>query len=380
MSRIAIFIFFGLHILPATIAYLIFPSINLFSGYMYIWILFSSFCLGVIISKYKFSSFTPEAILKKKENRNKTNSLICILISIIFLSRFNEILELIYAILNGNIVELAVSNAIERYTAPYNVSYSNFYRIGTAFLFTFSFVLGAFYKNNWVNNLYLLILSFFIFFELAWTLGRQGAFFSIIAFIVSFIVQNRALIVNINLLRMLKYSFIFVFVLVSIWGIVQFGRVSESQNNPIVIVFERFSRYTVTPYAVFMNWANEWDQSLHYGSKTFAGLADFLGIEVVQGFYPRYYVDNLNFSNIFTIYRSLLQDFGILVSSIIFVIFGYIINAYQFLKDNFFTDIVAKIALMLIFFPLNSMLYSSTLFVGFILSSLLIISLNNNNI
>ena len=371
MLRITVFIFFMIHVVPATLAYFLFPSINFFSGYFFILILFCSFVLGIFISKYVQSNLKKELYRLNIISKRKHMAII-LLIVIIFLSRNDQIIQMLTALFQGNLIELALENAIERYLTPYAVNYSTFYRVGTAMLFCLSYVLGALYKNSYNDNLYLIILVFFIFFELAWTLGRQGAFFSIICFVIGYIVNNRSSISQISFYNLFKYSGIFVSTLIIIWGTVQFGRVTESATNPLAIVIERFSRYTIIPFAVFMSWCNEWDQSLHYGAKTFASIYELFGLDVIQGFYSRYYIDNTSYSNIFTIYRGLLQDFGIALSSIIFIFFGYKVCLYEIQKTRLLDDMLIKIILMLIFFPLTSMMYSTSILVGLVCSSLVI--------
>ena len=371
MHRIAIFLLIAFHLFPATFAYFKYPYLNFFSGYVFIWAIFLSFLIGISIAIYSSSSLIKDYTIVPKDFYSLRKDLIIItFLMIIFLSRYSEIYLLFNAILSGNFLETIVVNAIERYTTPYATSYSLFYRIGTAFLFASSFLIGSFYKVKLKENIFLLVLIFFIFFELSWTLGRQGAFFSIISFIIGLIVAHKNNLAQINFFRVMIFTSSAAVLLIGLWAIVQLGRVSESQINPLAIVLDRFSRYTFTPYAVFMSWFNEWDETLYYGAKTFASIFELFGVEVTQGFYLRYYIDNSNFTNIFTIYRGLIQDFGMIGSSLLFIFFGYFTYVSENKKLSFFEDIILKSIFLLLMFPLTSPLYSTSLFLGLTLSSL----------
>lgn len=352
------------HIVPFTLISLFFPKSEYLPGLIFVYIGYAFFILGLHIN-FKDSQYP------KKETLNNFFSISALfaILFLIFLFRYQEIIDLLQALFTGGIIEYGVNNALERYYG--SVDQSIFYRTSVGLVFCYSFLIGYFYQNRAIYIFFIFFFIFLIMFELFISLGRQSAFFMIISFFAARILSIKNGFKEIGISRILLFLVAFLLLLVLLWGVVQFFRGSSSDyalENTIL----RFFEYTLLPYQVFLSSFNDINEPLAMGCYTFMTIC-----EVSFGFepniiYDRYYIDNDNYTNLYTIWLFFYVDFGVIGTCILLFIIGISLNLYAKKNYSLISELTSKALLCLIIFPYYSMLYSTTLVFGLILSSVII--------
>jgi oligosaccharide repeat unit polymerase len=104
----------------------------------------------------------------------------------------------------------------------------------------------------------------------------------------------------------------------------------------------------------FRNYGYGWNELL-WGQMTFAGVWDVLGVDRVQGMYDNFIIiDPIkgNSTNIYTIYRFFIDDFGLFGSILVFLLIGLIVGyAYKQVLNG-----------RILFMPILMLFYAQTLF------------------
>ena len=87
------------------------------------------------------------------------------------------------------------------------------------------------------------------------------------------------------------------------------------------IVLNKFASYAVGHIVAFDYWFNNINiQNLNYGTMTFLGISNFVGIkERVPGIFLEFVNTGNIKTNVYTAFRALIMDFGIIYSSVLFL-------------------------------------------------------------
>lgn len=165
------------------------------------------------------------------------------------------------------------------------------------------------------------------------------------------------IIIGILFYSILLFSFVF--------------RVGKLDERTIAKANSKFTSY-LAHVPAFDNWLTQHDESINYywGTKTFYGVSSFLGIEErKQGIFEDFYIykgRNLDIStNIYTLFRSLIEDFGIFGSLCFLSFCSYIFTKRMILKNlnTEFSLAVMSSLLMLIFYSFVTSIYSYTSYI-----------------
>lgn len=93
-------------------------------------------------------------------------------------------------------------------------------------------------------------------------------------------------------------------------------RTGEISERSITDISQKFITYALGHFHCFEMWFTTYEPTVYsYGTKTFLGISNVIGLEDrIQGVYQEYHQIGQNgyygISNIFTIFRSLIEDFG----------------------------------------------------------------------
>lgn len=107
-------------------------------------------------------------------------------------------------------------------------------------------------------------------------------------------------------------------------------RTGEVSEGSVALIQERFVSYALGQFHCFDMWYTSYDpHSYSWGTKTFMGISNVLGLEErSQGVYAEYYQIGKNgfygIANIFTIFRSLIEDFGEAGTCLLMFILGFV--------------------------------------------------------
>ena len=119
----------------------------------------------------------------------------------------------------------------------------------------------------------------------------------------------------------------------------------ERSSELVLVTLQNYALAQIFAFSDFFSYTigmdsqiNYIDQTYSYGLYTFTFIFSLLGYEgmVSSVLYDSYAYKDLISTNIFTVYRGLIYDFGILGSLLFFVIFGIIVNYiyYRLLNYN----------------------------------------------
>lgn len=110
-------------------------------------------------------------------------------------------------------------------------------------------------------------------------------------------------------------------------------RTGEISERTIIEISQKFVTYALGQFHCFDMWfAFHEPAAYSWGAKTFLGISNALGLEDrIQGVYQEYYQIGQNgyygISNIFTIFRSLIEDFGESGAYLVLFVMGFLTKA-----------------------------------------------------
>ena len=106
-------------------------------------------------------------------------------------------------------------------------------------------------------------------------------------------------------------------------------RTGEISERSITDISQKFITYALGHFHCFEMWFTTYEPTVYsYGTKTFLGISNVIGLEdKIQGVYQEYHQIGQNgyygISNIFTIFRSLIEDFGESGTYLVMFILGF---------------------------------------------------------
>lgn len=362
-----IFIIF-IYLLPFTMAI---NSIY-FLEYFHVLIILSAFFLGGLLSKPFFKNCNPQDY--KNLYVPKFNILIFVFVAYLCF-RSITIIEVLSQLYNGTYADWALSNAIKRYDGIYDLGIVQ--KIGTVFFITYAFLLGAYGARK--NYLYLsLAFLFMIFIELS-GLARAGALLATTALCVEMVIRFN---VKLNCMKFgsyFKYGFLCIGVLILIFLFGAYFRVAGKENILLTLI-DKFYVYTIAMYQALFIWMGSENSYLTtYGFNTFTSIFKLIGDTSSQGFYLPVHTQ-FGWTNIYTNIRGLLSDFGIIITILFYMTFGFLLRLYSFSKLTPMSYFFVRIILFFIIFILYSPFLFFTVFLSIIFSYLLIIIFMEENV
>lgn len=355
--------------------YIIVDVLNLqwsYYGFVSLYLLSLSIQLGFILSSKKIEK---KAILNITYNSNIYYIVYLFMIVIfinLFLSHHN--IWLIFKNLN-NIFTIANENAVARYSGNLNVSF--FYKLSTILSFTLSFVIGSLCAIKWNKNnkiiLFLFLLLLLI--DSVVMAARAGLLLQSAAILSSFIVFKYIL----NDIQFFKLSVKKILFLI-LFGLFVFGYFlivqvfrGGNENFSILPIMSHVLTWFIGYIPGYDVWLlNYYNFDLTYGVRTFSGIADALNInQRVGGVYSMVYIGQYRYTNIFTAFRGIIEDFSLFGSYFIMFISAYILNISirKALLDKKIIYFVVSICIMyfyLWFFVINPFIYNTILVSVFI--------------
>ncbi|MGG3689498.1 O-antigen polymerase [Caldifermentibacillus hisashii] len=174
---------------------------------------------------------------------------------------------------------------------------------------------------------------------------------------------------------------------ISLFGVLFFGllylsmflRIGAFNTEIQEIVNNKFKVYALGHIPAFDHWFYEFDKGSDFslGGYTFLAIYDMLGLATrEQGvFKEMIYFDNGLFTNVFTAFRGVINDFGIIGALIFIMLFGFVAGyCFNILLSNKKQKIIATTFLtMTYFFILHSFTVSPWSYLSYIFSFLIFI-------
>lgn len=272
-------------------------------------------------------------------------------------------------------------NAFLRY---HNLEYKNtLYQILLIFVFLAPMIGGCFYVKN---EKYLSFFSFLpAFLVLLLQNTKTTLIIALVLWISSFLItyyEENNKYFEITKTKII-YSLLFFIIFVIILLCSMLLRAGGFNEIAYYTVLTKFTSYAFGHMVAFDSWFSEINLiSLKYGSMTFLGISNFIGIEERNSgiFLDYVYTEHLR-TNVYTSFRSLIMDFGLIYSLFIFFILGiyakyfeiYLINSKNYFVKSL--GIVSMIAIYsyILFSSFASIFSYTSIVCAFILSIFIII-------
>tara|TARA_X000000950_G_scaffold288894_1_gene408161 strand:+ start:12246 stop:13208 length:963 start_codon:yes stop_codon:yes gene_type:complete len=292
---------------------------------------------------------------------------------IFLIAKASIILNAASSLISGEFVQFAYNNAINRYENFEEVSQvSLLERIGTIVFLMSGSLCASIQKKKFLAHCLLLFMILVSSVELS----RLGVLFVFVTYFIEFIIRNNKSLQLTSNFKLLKIGAQIMFGLLLIFIFSAYFRISSNHDDVIGILLLKLAVYTIAMYEAVLIWMSSNIESYFstFGTQTFAGIYKILGLSFDQGFYAS--VDTrFGTTNIYTNLRGFFSDFGIIGTSFIFFIFGYILSWYSKNNMSFFSYFIVRLFLLMSIFMLYSPMIFFNIVVAFLFSGILIAGL-----
>jgi oligosaccharide repeat unit polymerase len=287
--------------------------------------------------------------------------------------RWPFITEVGSAIATGRYFEYALSLAVQRYRNP-ELAITPFFNVGTVFFFLFAFLLGGFFatRRHWHKGLLALCFAGMVFIESS-SLARTGVVISLVVFVVELLIRRNRFLHTAGQVKIWTYfgtAAIGAFLLLFIVG---FLRVANKSYALEIVLLQQVPSYTISAYEALLVWLQSFSHSDYsFGYYTFASFFKILGVYVPQGLWEGVST-SFGETNLFLIYRGMLEDFGIIGATCLMFVLGFAIVQGSLGRPSFIRYLFLRFALLMVMFPLYSVFIFSTVSAAFVLSFVLVV-------
>jgi len=290
------------------------------------------------------------------------------------------IYEIIGALTTGDFASYALNRAISRYSGE---TMGMIYNLGTVFFICYFGLIGTHLglseqkcfnetpafnrnKNRWLA---VISLCFMVFVESS-GLARAGVLLALVLFTANYLYAKRVDYQNTSSKKLMTLSVKTLVIISFVFYFSAYLRLLDN-DNALEVLIEKSYLYFVGGHEAFAMWLNQSTEEIFsgYGFNTFTAVFKLFGVEDQSGHYTKYVNSG---SNIFLLYRGLLQDFGFLFTSIFLALISFLANAGDGYKHQFPGLIyLTKAAICMLLFVFYSPFLFTTFLFGFLLSCLL---------
>ena len=291
---------------------------------------------------------------------------------VFLIAKASVILDASSSLISGEFAQYAYNKAIDRYENLEEAGQTPLERIGAIIFLMSGSLCASIHKKKFLAHCFL----FFMILVSSVELARTGVLFVFATYFIEFIIRNNKSLQLSSNLRLFKIGIQILFALLLIYLFSAYFRISSSSNDVMGIILLKLLVYTFGMYEAVLMWMSSNIESYFssYGTKTFAGIYKILGLSFEQGFYTP--IDTrFGTTNIYTNMRGFFSDFGIIGTSLIFFIFGYVLSWYSKNDMSFFSYLIVRLFLLMLVFMIYSPMIFFNTFVAFILSGILIAGL-----
>jgi oligosaccharide repeat unit polymerase len=262
----------------------------------------------------------------------------------------------------------ALENAVKRYARESDEGALK--KISSILFLMLMVFLGAYgFGKNWKKYYFFLFLVLII--ESS-GLARAGVLIGFTAYFNEFLIRQNYYFSKLKTVKLLKIGIILFVVLLVIFFFSAYLRI-QNENNITDILVERMGEYLISHYEALLIWMESTDTYGNtFGASSFTALYKIItNIQVQDGFYD---IVETRYGQtvIFTTIRGFLADFGYTFTVLIFFISGFYIKYFSYIRMSFYAYFFIRMILFLLLFFLYSPFLFATIFIGYILSYLII--------
>ena len=354
--------------------YLIVDALGLywsFTGLSTLYILILSFQLGLYINKSETNKRVTFLL------SNKVYFFIGILLFFNIVAMIvNHKGNILGALSVSRIFEIANQNAIDRYSGALQLGF--LYKISTIFSFSLAFIFGAVlatkseFKTKLLFTIYILLLLL----DSVMMAARAGLLLQLAAvsssyFLIKYMTEEQGYF-RVNATK-LKTAILGLVILFLFFVVIQVFRGGKEEFD-ILAISSHVLTWFIGYIPAFDVWISDnYAFELTLGGRTFAGLADLFNILTRSGgVYEAVNIGEGRVSNVYTVFRGLIEDFSIMGASLILLTLGLlfvtclnrVLNSSQITLPFLFLNMVVYFFFWS--FVINPFIYNSILLAFFI--------------
>ena len=289
-------------------------------------------------------------------------------------SRSFVVLALLYFILNredifgiaenihqGSFGTWALQKAVDRYEEVAIIGF--FQQVSTIIFIYYCTLLG----HSRITTLNLTALLLMIFVESV-SLSRASVVFGLTAFGTGHIISRSQDFQNLPRKKLIFIVFLVISLLLIVFGYSAVMRLQAQTTEDILrIFFEKLQGYTIAIYDALLMWAPNTPiapEGMGYDTLTF--LYKLFGVTVPGGFYDSV-TTKYGDTNVFTIIRGLLYDFGLLGTSLLVFIFSFGVKWFTYRSAGWMSFSMGRCMIFAFLSIIVSPFMFTTVTVGFVL-------------
>lgn len=344
LSRIIVLAFLSLYVMPIMLFIFDYP----FQVFQFI-LISSFFVIGLSV---------PAARLRHipyidYTDRFRVTPMAVYLIFLIYVtSNYGVILDTFNSIVSNNFVSFVYQNAVDRYESYEMVSnYSVFQRISViGFLMSGSLVASVSDKRMQVH-----IMLFIMIIIESMQLARYGVLYVFVTYFIEYTIRNNRHLQLLKFRSLFKKGLYVISCLIAVFLFSAYYRVAGRVDDVLYVLVIKFAQYTIAMHEALLIWMadNSDSYATYFGSKSFAGVYKIFGFQTDQGFY-KLTETSFGATNIYTTFRGLLSDFGVIGTASILLLSGYAISKYSKVNMTFITYNLVRFIMTMILFCLVS--------------------------
>jgi oligosaccharide repeat unit polymerase len=266
---------------------------------------------------------------------------------------------------SGGLFSIANTISVARYGRTLSLPLS--YQVLSAFVYSGIFFSGILfvYKKKKIDNLFVYMPLFISFANAMLNGARAGLLMGILLFASAILTTYIINGTKVKLINLVKSSAILVSILLFILIFVQVLRGGKEVADYMPIVEHMMGYIFGSLNAFSIWWVNHNDISLGFGQYAFSGIHNvFFGGRESGLFSVPVDISKNNFSNVYTVFRSTIEDFSLGGSFLIFFILGFISTAmYHKIYKNRYYFVMFSMIYFIIFwsFITNPIMYNTLL-------------------
>jgi len=275
------------------------------------------------------------------------------------LLNYDLLFEILFNSMNGDLSTWAVQKSIERYDEIADVSITQ--QISTV-VFIFYCTLMGYSKKNYVNTIILIIM---IAVESS-NLARASVVIGLASIFSGYLISENNELQTIKHKKIIIYFMFTILILILIFSFSAILRLTQYNDIDLTDIFtSKIQSYTVAIYDAFALWVyNAPIFPVSYGFESFTFVFKAFGYKAPPGFYDPI---NTNYgeTNVFSLLRGFLNDFGVCLTIIIFLLFGVIINWCNYIKLTLIKFIILNSIIFILVTVVISPFQFTTVSAGF---------------
>ncbi len=299
-------------------------------------------------------------------------SLMFFIFLLFLVSRYDNVTEVVTSLISGTYSENALANAIARYKGEKEDPGFG-YQLGTISLFIFS-ILFAWVSTTRFGAIILFLCFVILIVVETSTLGRTGTVLALISVIVNLLIRFNNQISALSTKRFVSFAILFAAIIICLFLYSAVGRLSDLDDLYYILSI-KLGEYLFGVYSAYTIWFKNNDFSLFpssFGFHTFMGLFKILGVKVPD---EVYFMTNSHFgeTNLYTIMRGLVLDFGYLAINPIFLFCGFFMGRVSVVKVAAPQLFAVQFFMYIILFFVYSPFFIGTFFVAAVVANVLLL-------